>query len=167
MYLMNNFPPESKCWIYAANRILSKSEIAFIKESGSHFVQNWTSHQKQMHAMMEVIHHLFIVIALDESQADISGCGIDKSVAWIKQIGEELKINFFNRMQIEMQMEDKSFKIVNKEEIVMLYKNKSINQHTLFANKNINNLGSFQQSFYVKLEDTWFYPQITSMALQV
>ena len=70
-------------------------------------------------------------------------------------------------MQIEMQMEDKSFKIVNKEEIVMLYKNKSINQHTLFANKNINNLRSFQQSFYVKLEDTWFYPQITSMALQV
>jgi hypothetical protein len=164
---MNNFPPESKCWIYAANRILTKSEIDVIKESGSHFVQNWTSHQKQMHAMIDVIHQLFVVIALDESQADISGCGIDKSVGWIKQIGEELKIDFFNRTQIEMQMEDKSFKIVNKAEIVELFKNNSINPNTFFTNKNINNLGSFKQSFYVKLEETWFYPQITSMAMQV
>ena len=117
--------------------------------------------------MIDVIHQLFVVIALDESQADISGCGIDKSVAWIKQIGEELKIDFFNRTQIEMQMEDKSFKIVNKAEIVELLKNNSINPNTFFTNKNINNLGSFKQSFYVKLEETWFYPQITSMAMQV
>lgn len=164
---MNNFPLESKCWIYAADRILTPLEIENIKDSGKLFVQSWTSHQKQMHATVDVLHDLFIIITVDESQADISGCGIDKSVAWVKQLGEKLNINFFNRTQIEMQLSDGSFNIVSKAAIASMLKNNAVNHQTIFANKNISNLNEFQQSFYVTLESTWFYSQVTSIAMQV
>jgi hypothetical protein len=41
-----------------------------------------------------------IVLAVDTSVANSSGCSIDKSVHFIKEVGKELNVDFFNRLKV-------------------------------------------------------------------
>ena len=49
---------------------------------------------------MFVIFNRFLVVFVDEKIAQASGCSIDKSVHFVKQLEDEFHINFFDRTLI-------------------------------------------------------------------
>jgi hypothetical protein len=52
------------------------------------------------------------VLVADESSTKASGCSIDSSVRFIKEIGSKLKIDFFNRLYVLIE-KDGEFKRVH------------------------------------------------------
>ena len=101
--MMNTFkelPLHSKVWIYQSSRPFSVSEKALISYDANMFLNNWQSHGIQMNAGCEIFFNQFLVIALDESIAGASGCGIDKMVHFIKDLQQKLGVDFFNRLNI-------------------------------------------------------------------
>jgi hypothetical protein len=91
---------KSKLWIYQADRFFTPEEEVKVNEILTNFVQNWTAHQHPVAGRFRIEHHLFISLESSEVDTQVSGCSIDSSVKMIKQIGEEFKINFFNRNNI-------------------------------------------------------------------
>lgn len=97
---LSSLSPTAKVWIYTSNRELSAPEQAFIREELSRFIPQWASHGNQLFGAAEVVENWFVVLAVDESKSMASGCSIDTSVQFIKAIGKELSIDFFNRMNV-------------------------------------------------------------------
>jgi hypothetical protein len=95
---------DARVWIYQAERFLSDQEVSSILQTGRNFVDGWSSHDQKMEASIDVFHHRFVVIAADEQKAMASGCGIDKSVHFIKDLGASMKIDFFQRTQVIYRM---------------------------------------------------------------
>ena len=95
--LFPGFPPESRIWIFQADRELTDADRNALSQTLNHFFQNWTSHDKPMKAGHALIMNYFLVVALDQTQAGASGCGIDKLMHVVRSAGEALKINFFDR----------------------------------------------------------------------
>lgn len=93
-------PESSKLWIYQSDRELVESEVALISDLTSSFLGTWQSHGAQMDSSFQILYNRFIVIALDETSAGASGCGIDKSVNFIKELGQKFNIDFFNRLMV-------------------------------------------------------------------
>ncbi|HEV7230883.1 MAG TPA: ABC transporter ATPase [Bacteroidia bacterium] len=93
-------PPHSRIWIYQSNRELTQAEEASILRQADGFMEEWTSHGSKMSAALEIRHHRFIIIALDEQTAPASGCGIDKSVRFIQNLEKEYGISLLNRMNV-------------------------------------------------------------------
>jgi hypothetical protein len=93
-----NLPDDARVWVYQSNRILTTEEIKFIESEAQNFVQSWNSHGKDLQAAIEVFNQIHLVVMVDENHSSASGCSIDKSVKFVQAIGEELNIDFFDRL---------------------------------------------------------------------
>lgn len=103
---LSNLSPSSKIWIYKSNRELTASEQAFIREELDIFIPQWASHGNKLFGGAEVRENWFVVLAVDETQSMASGCSIDTSVQFMKALGKELNVDFFDRMHVLISKED-------------------------------------------------------------
>ncbi len=95
---LNRFPADSRVWVYVSGRQLTEEESISALERARIFVGDWTSHDRRLKAHAEILSGRFLILLVDESQAGASGCGIDKSVHFVRQLGESLNTDFFDRM---------------------------------------------------------------------
>jgi len=108
---------ESKVWIYTSDRELTESESQFLQNSANTFVKDWAAHGAGLKANALVYKNRFLILAVDESDVNASGCSIDSSVKFIKAIGNELNINFFNRMNLIITDDSEELKSVHISEL--------------------------------------------------
>lgn len=95
-----HFSDQAKVWVYQADRFLSETEVAWVKEQLEAFIPTWNAHGAKLNATFEVLSSCFICLAVEEDEASASGCSIDSSVRIIKQIEKELGCSFFNRLKM-------------------------------------------------------------------
>lgn len=93
-------PGSSRVWIYSSDRTFDGTESNFIQESLNDFIDSWAAHGKGLRAEGKLIEDRFIVIVADESMVSVSGCSIDSSVRFIKNLQDQLNNNFFDRLKL-------------------------------------------------------------------
>ena len=85
-------PPESRLWIYGADRDMTDEEIRHLYQAFDDFSSRWDSHGRDVSSAMIIVERRFLIVAAYVPDGDISGCGIDKSVSFIENEGERLGI---------------------------------------------------------------------------
>jgi hypothetical protein len=93
-------PPDTRVWIYQSSREFSAEEVSLIRKLSEEFIRQWTSHGQLMKASVEVFYSRFIVVFADETAASASGCSIDRSVQFIKDLQEEFSVSLLDRTLI-------------------------------------------------------------------
>ena len=107
MYLpFDRLPDDSRVWIYTTNRYLSDEEVIAIEQDLSAFLTHWTAHQQDLEASCLIPYNNFIIIGLNENKNLASGCSIDASVHFLKQLERKFKVDLFDRMLITYKEED-------------------------------------------------------------
>ncbi|MCF8408865.1 MAG: hypothetical protein K9G36_07815 [Crocinitomicaceae bacterium] len=97
--LFPQLPDTSRVWLYVSDRPFDATESNYIQDALSDFTQNkWATHGTKLMASGSVLMNQLVVLAVDEEVMNASGCSIDSSVRLMKQIGTELKVDFFNRL---------------------------------------------------------------------
>ena len=104
--------PNSKVWIYQANRELTENEVSGLLAELKDFISSWAAHGDQLLGDVKVHANRFVIVAVDESHTNVSGCSIDTSVRKVKELGEKLDIDFFNRMNVYIE-KDNEYKYVH------------------------------------------------------
>jgi hypothetical protein len=99
----NNLPSSAKVWIYQADRKLNPEEIEILSRSIRSFTEQWQVHGMPLQASFEIKYGQFVILAADDKA---SGCSIDSSVRVMKEIGEALRVDFFNRSLIAFLVND-------------------------------------------------------------
>src|SRR6478735_5232237 len=94
------FSQHSRVWIYQADKKLSDQEVQRIQQELDDFTISWTAHNAQLKARAEIRYNRFLILIVDESQAGASGCSIDKSVNFMKQLEQQFGINLFDRFNL-------------------------------------------------------------------
>ena len=99
---------DSRVWVYQSNRAFSENEKVQLTEAFKVFVDSWAAHGSKLVADATIIGDYFVVLAVDEKIAMASGCSIDSSVKFIKTIGQQFNIDFFNRLKLVVQKENET-----------------------------------------------------------
>ncbi|MHA6248675.1 hypothetical protein ACXYMU_12105 [Pontibacter sp. CAU 1760] len=155
MYIaFNELPPQARLWIYQANRPLTAAEQAEIKPLLQRFAEEWSSHGKDLQASAELLHNQFLVLANNESAGAASGCSIDKSVAFVRDLEQHLQVTFFDRTQLAFQKEGQ-VQLVPMQELKQKVAAGEINQNTLYFDTLVNNYGDLQQSWPKPAGTSW------------
>lgn len=98
MYIpFEQMPDHARVWIYQANRPLSSTESDRIRQTLEQGTNGWEAHGSQLQASFEIRFNQVVVVAVNESVNQASGCSIDASTRWFKELAAELHIDFFNR----------------------------------------------------------------------
>lgn len=98
--IFQDFNSSSRVWVYASNRALDSTESTFVQDEINEFVKQWATHGKELVAKGAVLFDRFIILAVDEQKVGASGCSIDSSVHFVKALGKELDVNFFDRLNL-------------------------------------------------------------------
>ncbi len=87
----------SRVWIYQTSRAMTAKEENMVAYDLKNFMDGWESHGIPLLGSAKVQDGRFVIIAVDETQKDASGCSIDTSTRWMKELGEKMGIDFFDR----------------------------------------------------------------------
>ena len=143
-----------KIWIYQSNRELSENEVTTLQEKLNAFVQDWTAHNLQLKAEAEILYKHFLLLKVDENIASASGCSIDKSVAFVTQMGAEMNVDWFDRWQFAYK-DGETVKVVPKDDFQQLYENGIIDDDTIVFNNLVNNSQDMEEKWQVPLHQSW------------
>jgi hypothetical protein len=157
-----HMPAVAKLWIYASNRKLTTVEQEIILAKGAQFVTGWTAHQQQLRASFAILHDVFLIVAVDENYNEVSGCGIDKSIHFIQEIDREYNLNLFNRLQIELLVND-AVLLTNKQKLAVMLQEGTVNEQTPVFNKTVTDKDSFDKYFLKTLGQSWVYPSLKAL----
>ncbi len=145
---LNNLSPSSKIWIYKSNRELTASEQELIRKELDIFIPQWAAHGSSLFGGAEVLENWFVVLAVDESQTMASGCSIDTSVQFMKALGKELNVDFFDRMQVLMDL--------NGEKKQVHFSEIGENPDAKIYNPLVSSLGEFHSSWLIPVNESQF-----------
>jgi hypothetical protein len=154
MTTVDQFPSETRLWIYQSSKPLSDEAVAEAEAKMQTFAQKWVSHNRQLKASAQILHNRFLILMVDESQADASGCSIDKSVYFLKQLQAEYGVDLFDRMIFSYQ-KDGQVHSVPREDFIALYHRGEIDDHTLVFDTLVDNKAAFDQGWLKPLAQSW------------
>jgi hypothetical protein len=100
------------------------------------------------------MHARFVIVAVDEQQALASGCSIDKSVGFIKQLEHDLNMMLTDRMIVIHEQGEKvsSFRL---QDLPELLKDGRITADTIVFDDLVPTLGELRTRFRMPLRGTW------------
>ena len=151
MYLpIEQMPDHSRVWVYQANRPFTAPEKQAIQDYLAPALTQWAAHGAGLNASFEIRFQQVIVIAVDETVNAASGCSIDASTRWFKEMGINLGIDFF----------DRSTAVVEGEELTLipltaLKNNPILKPSTQIIPLQTESLGAYRAGWLQEANTTW------------
>ena len=147
-------PGSSRIWIYQSNREFSGEEVNVITLNTKNFVDNWTRHGDDLKGAFTIVYNRFVVIAVDENFANVSGCSIDASVRFIKQLQSELNVDLLNKLNIAFKTND-DVNSVSLNDFRSFIANDKITQDTIVFNNLVETKADFESKWEVPAKESW------------
>ncbi|KAB1071906.1 ABC transporter ATPase [Tamlana haliotis] len=150
----NTLPEESRVWIYQANRSFSEQELEEIQEKVNTFIENWTAHGSDLHAGYTIKYKRFIVLGLDQSAAQATGCSVDSSVHFIQQLEKDYNVDLMDKMNVSYkQGEYVAYKTLT--DFRKMAKDKAVSKNTIVFNNLVATVAEFKENWEVPASDSW------------
>lgn len=151
----------SRVWIYQANRELSYEELEDAREVLFPFLEQWTSHSRELYTYGNIFHRRFLVLFVDShASTSASGCSIDSSVRFVQQLGNQLNIDFFDRLNFCYLDHEEEVRSVNRMQLKESYANGVITDHTIFFDNLVENKKDFLERWTTELDESWIKKMI-------
>ncbi len=166
-------PLSARLWVYQAERTLTQEEKIAFEDATTVFINQWTAHQATLNASFCIKYERFLVVAVDESATQASGCSIDKLTHFLQHLQNEFKIQLLDRLQLaflennhlDNQDDNQDKKIITfaLKDVKNALESDKINAKTLFFNNSVNILADFQTNWLLPLENTWLKKYLSSV----
>ncbi len=160
-----SLPDNARAWVYQSDREFTDAEVSEIEERISGFTAEWASHQRDVTAMGKVLYKRFIVLCADESQFQVSGCSIDSSVRFIKEVEQSYGLNLFDRMSVAYREGD-HIETVARNGFQQLVSQGKVNANTIVFNNMITTKAELNTQWEVPAAQSW-HAQVFKLAVRV
>lgn len=101
MYIpFNQLSDEARIWVYQASRLLQDKEQTAILQKTQVFLETWASHGNSLQCSGAIYYDQFLVMAVEEKFQNATGCAIDASTQFIRELEEDFQISLLDRTQV-------------------------------------------------------------------
>ncbi len=146
-------PDYARVWVYQADKALNNAEQNHIQQVLEEQINQWAAHGVPLVGSVQVLLNRFIVVAVDEVQNQASGCSIDASTRWLKELGAAMNLNFFDRSVAYVDGDE--IKMVEMLKIKPLVAEGIIQADTIIFNNVVPNIGEFKKNWQVAASASW------------
>jgi len=148
------FSDQSRVWIYQSNRAFTAEEQSKIEKDLNAFTAQWEAHGAQLKAKGELRYNRFVILVVDEVQASASGCSIDRSVGFIRDLEKDYGVNMFDRFNMAYKKNNEVYSC-NRDEFEALLQAGEINGDTIVFNNMVQTKAELDANWEVALKDSW------------
>lgn len=155
MYVaFDQLPATARVWIYQASRLLTDEEAVNLIPALARFAEEWTSHGRNLLASAEVLHRHFLVLGLDEAVAGASGCSIDASVRFVRQIEQHLGLELLEKSRLAF-LESGHIQLLDRRELKAAVTNGTLTPETLYFDNTLATKGELDTHWPRPAGQTW------------
>jgi len=155
MYVdFNTLHDNSRVWVYQSNREFNTEEVKNIEERLKDFVNEWTRHGDDLRASFEIKYNHFIILAVDESFNQVSGCSIDASTHIFKLFENEFKVELLNKLNTAFK-NGEHINVVNLADFQKYVREDKIGPDTLVFNNMVQSKADLETSWEVPAIKSW------------
>lgn len=149
-----NLPATSRVWAFQSNRPFTADEATQVERDIDAFVGEWTAHKLKVSAAGALLYNRFIILAADEREVGVSGCSIDSSVHFIKELAKQYGVDFFDRFNVAYKIGDEVHS-ANRTGFETLLAQGAITPDTLVYNNLIETLNDLQAKWEIPFKESW------------
>ena len=150
----DQMPDNARLWIYQAERKLKPEEVLFVEENTKSFLNQWQAHGQDLKASFSVEYDQFLIISVDESFSQASGCSIDASVHLIKALENELGVSFMTTSQVAFLQNDQ-INLYPFNQLKSQVEEEVITPETLVFDNTVQNVAQFRTGWLQESGKTW------------
>ena len=150
----DQLPDTARVWVYQADRPLTDAEVSALQGDLQPAVENWAAHGTPLLGSATVLHNRFLVVSNDESHHQPSGCSIDASVRWVRELGLALKVDFFDR-SVAYLTDNNELKTVAPTQIKIAVLSGMITPDTPIFNSQVATKADLAARWQVRAGDSW------------
>ncbi|MFY9243581.1 MAG: ABC transporter ATPase [Polaribacter sp.] len=149
-----NLPNNSRVWIYQSNREFTEKEVVYISTEAEQFIKKWTRHGDSLKGSFTIKYNQFLVLAVDESFNNVSGCSIDSSVRFVQSLENELQIDFMDKMNIAFK-DHENINLVKLADFQKFAKEHKITNETVVFNNLVTTKEDFENNWEIPAKQSW------------
>lgn len=149
------YPDASRVWIYQADRPFRDADIEAINHDIESFCEQWTSHNRALRALGGVMHDLFVVLVVDETQSSASGCSIDKSVAFVKSLEQKYDRRLLERNTVAWLDDQERIHLTPLAELKEAMAKGLIHEHTRVFDNLVANRKDYLERWTTPIGSSW------------
>ncbi|MGJ8744735.1 ABC transporter ATPase [Polaribacter sp.] len=149
-----NLPNNSRVWIYQSDREFTNIEMESVAAKAEDFINQWTRHGDDLKGSFTIKYNQFLVLAVDESFNNVSGCSIDSSVRFVQQLENELQLDLMNKMNVTFKDND-HINLVKLSDFQKFAKEKKITSETIVFNNMVATKQDFENNWEVPAKQSW------------
>ena len=149
-----NLHSHSRVWIYQSNRKFTTQEVEFITEKAILFTNQWTKHGSDLQGSFVIKYNQFLILAVDEGFNNVSGCSIDSSVRFVKELEKFMGVDMMNKMNISFK-DDDHINIVTMSDFKEFIKSNKITSETIVFNNMISTKEELETQWEVSVNNSW------------
>lgn len=151
-----DLPDTARIWIYTSSRNFSEKEQSEIENKVSRFLEQWTAHGHDLKASFALPYQRFIVLGIDQSQAQASGCSIDASLRFIQSLEHEYQLELLNNSLITYKTENQIVSLPLLEFKAQVSAG-FINENTIVFDNTVTNKYNFLLRWVCPAKDSWLH----------
>ncbi len=155
MYVdFNDLPDSARIWVYQSDRELTKAQMEDMQKVLKDFIEDWTRHGENLKGSFVILHNHFIVIGVDESFNQVSGCSIDASTHVFKGFEQQFGIDLFNKLNTAFRSGD-HINVVGLSDFQRFVGEERITEDTTVFNNMVQTKGELESSWEVPAAKSW------------
>lgn len=159
MYIpFDEMPATARIWVYQANRPLNDTEQDYALQRGQQFASQWAAHGQDLRSSVLVQHDYFLIVAVDEQYNAASGCSIDSSVGFVRELEQKFRgpssVSFFDRTQIAFWQEGEVLLLPMKDAKAKVSNGEILPEALIFDNT-IPTKEALENRWQIPVKDSW------------
>jgi hypothetical protein len=139
------FPENAKLWFYWIPRPLTDEEMAYFQASKQSFLSQWNTHGRANVADAWLIENRCIVVIAGNEFEGVSGCSIDKSVAWIRSLSASWQVDLLDRNWVMFLSQSGQWEMSKLSQFWALRKALVVDDHTQLIDSTITQFSEMEQ----------------------
>lgn len=156
MYLpFEQLSDEARVWVYQANRLFEQQELAEVMGKAQTFLTDWASHGNPLQGSATILHNQFLIIAVEESFQGATGCAVDASIQFIRELEESMQLSMLDRTQVAFQQDGENI-VVPLAQLPTRIRQGTINAEMLTFDNTITKKQDLATKWLIRAEDAWF-----------
>jgi hypothetical protein len=160
MKLFQNFHPESRVWIFLADREFRQQESSEIHTLIQKFCGEWVAHGSKLKADGEIVMKRFIVFMADETENKASGCSVDKLLRFVQDLEIEFQISLLNRQLAAFLIQDR-LSVFSLTDLQQKIDSGEIQPQTIYCHQMVTSKQQFDESFMIPVSESWLFRKFT------
>ena len=146
---------DSRIWVFQADRVMSDQEVSSLVGLLENFTNTWAAHGHPLTSSFSIINNCHIIVGVEKGHNQASGCSIDTLVHKIREIGETLGIDFFNRTAIAYE-DGNDVRVMPFTNVKNHIENGYIHKDSITFNNSITEKKQLITEWRVTAKDSWF-----------